>query len=284
MPSRSEIPKTIWMLWLQGLENAPWLVQQCVTSWQQQNPNWTVQILSRDNLHQFQPPGITQACWQRLSLQKQANLGRLQLLLNHGGVWADATTLCRKPLDAWIHNQCDQGFFAFANPGPDRPLSNWFLASRPGHPLTEAWLDKQLSYFESQPQAKHRSLLQRGTFRMLEKVCRTSKPLSQLWFHPGIGWLTGGQEPYFIAHYCFTRCVQDNKNLNAIWTKVPKISAEKAHLAKRLHARDQTGLNTTRNLAELMECDAPVYKLCWKSIQTHEGDNGLISQLLATTP
>lgn len=61
--------------------------------------------------------------------QKLSNWIRINLLDRHGDVWTDATCLCMQPLDEWIHDEARSGFFAFSKPGPDRLMSNWFLAS-----------------------------------------------------------------------------------------------------------------------------------------------------------
>ena len=37
----TDFPKTLWMLWLQGRENAP-EVQRCLRSWEHHNQGWTI--------------------------------------------------------------------------------------------------------------------------------------------------------------------------------------------------------------------------------------------------
>lgn len=123
-------PRTIHIYWAQGIDEAPEVVRLCVQSWRDRNPGWRVilwdeaaanGVLDRATM----PPG--------LKTTPYSDMLRTVLLLRHGGVWVDATVLCMKPLDAWfpvIMAQCD--FFAFSRPGPDREISSWFLASRPG--------------------------------------------------------------------------------------------------------------------------------------------------------
>ena len=41
------------------------------------------------------------------------------------------------------------GFFVFRNPGPDRQIENWFIASSPDHTLTSSWLNKYEQYLTS---------------------------------------------------------------------------------------------------------------------------------------
>jgi hypothetical protein len=44
------VEKTIWMLWLQGVENAPDLVKACKASWTRHNANWTIHFLRAETL------------------------------------------------------------------------------------------------------------------------------------------------------------------------------------------------------------------------------------------
>ena len=52
---------------------------------------------------------------------------RIEILHLHGGVWADATTICAKPLDEWLPERMGTGFFAFERPAQDRMIASWFL-------------------------------------------------------------------------------------------------------------------------------------------------------------
>ncbi len=44
------VPRTIWILWLQGRENAPELVKRCLRSWEYHNPGWTIRVLDAETL------------------------------------------------------------------------------------------------------------------------------------------------------------------------------------------------------------------------------------------
>ena len=57
------------------------------------------------------------------------------MLRQHGGVWADATSFCLRPLDDWLNAAYAAGFFAFRNPAKDRMMANWFIASEPDNAL-----------------------------------------------------------------------------------------------------------------------------------------------------
>lgn len=140
---RQDIPRIVWIFWAQGLEDAPALIHRCIASWREMNPGWDVRVLdqttAQDHVDMSDLPD-------NLPLRYRANLLRIRLLNAHGGVWADATLLCHRPLDDWLPLQAQAGFTAFGNPGPDRFLDNWFLVSVPGHPLVAAWADSYAAY------------------------------------------------------------------------------------------------------------------------------------------
>lgn len=144
--------KIIWILWLQGWHEAPPIVQSCLASWQVLNPGWEVRPIALDDvrilldLPDFSRKSITPASF--------SDLVRISLLNEFGGIWVDATVLCRRPLDDWIFPLLGEGFFAFSRPCEGRELSSWFLAvDRPAHPVVNAWHDCVRAYWGSRSQA-----------------------------------------------------------------------------------------------------------------------------------
>ena len=107
------IPKKIWFLWYQGLSQAPLVVIKCYESWKKYNPDWEVIFLDENNLKNYITLSLPKEKLCELSKNHQSNLTRLELLSKYGGVWADATSLCRVPLDNWLEDYTQAGFFAF---------------------------------------------------------------------------------------------------------------------------------------------------------------------------
>ncbi|MBU3077194.1 capsular polysaccharide synthesis protein [Sphingomonas quercus] len=132
-----DIPKIVWIFWAQGESAAPPLVRRCIRSWQERNPGWDVRVLTSETVGDYAdisdvPKG--------LALYMHADLLRLRLLAHHGGVWADATAFCHRPLDDWMPLLGGQtGFFVFGGPWHDRWIDNWFIAANPDSPLIQAW-------------------------------------------------------------------------------------------------------------------------------------------------
>jgi len=145
----SNIPKRIWFLWFQGIDHAPSLVKTCLDSWVHWNPDWDIEVLDETIVSEYLPdvfilykntPGMT--------LTSFSDLIRVNLLFHYGGVWVDSTTLCRKPLEAWLPIVAKHGFFSFSNPGRDRLIASWFIAAEKNNSLIEYWRYLSNNYWQ----------------------------------------------------------------------------------------------------------------------------------------
>jgi mannosyltransferase OCH1-like enzyme len=138
------IPKEIWIYWSHSEENAPFIVKQCIKSWRNHNPDWNIKVLNAESLNEYLLMPSLPEC---LPERYHANLIRTMLLNKYGGVWADATTYCHRPLSEWLPLLSFNGFFMFSNPSDDRDIENWFIASTPNHPLVSAWQNRLEKYY-----------------------------------------------------------------------------------------------------------------------------------------
>ena len=144
-----EVPrKTVWLLWLSGWDQAPWVARRVAAGWAARNPGWNVELLSEATVRLYLPhlPDIT------ATPQARSDQIRLHLLAEYGGVWADATLACMQPLDDWVEEAlAPSGVWAYHGTGwppPRRILrentlypASWFLVARPGNALVTAWRD-----------------------------------------------------------------------------------------------------------------------------------------------
>lgn len=185
------INKVIWICWLQGWEQAPWLVRKCLTSWQVHNPDWEIRAVDRRTVqwHVELPP----LQGKQITAASMSDIIRTLLLHEYGGVWVDATLLCRQPLDDWLPDAMRSGFFAFDRPGPERPLSSWFIACTEGHPLMAGWYSAVLQYWRERDETKQ----------------------------------------YFWFHYLFGDLCESDPLCDEAWSQVPKISAAGPHCILR---------------------------------------------------
>lgn len=176
------------MLWFQGWDVAPPIVQACLASWEKHNPDWDIRTLENGNLAAYVDldnvfPAVRNK-W--LPAAAQSDLIRVALLSRYGGVWVDGSVYCTRPLDDWLHHYMTAGFFAFERPGPDRMLSSWFLATVLSNPVIDFWLDATRAYWDGR-----------------------SRPHRYYWLHD-----------------LFAQIYQEYSEVRQIWDETPKIAAE----------------------------------------------------------
>lgn len=249
-------PRTIWFVWFQGMAQAPYVVRKCHESWVARNPSWRVVTLGENDLPALASVDYTSGNIAKLSRQHQADLLRLDLLAHHGGVWADATCFCVRPLDEWLVPRMQSGFFAFHRPQPDRIISNWFLAAQPGNVLVSRLFDWMLAHWRDHT---FRTDEREWLTKVLTRLLRRSAHTRGWWFSPVLrDWLA--VSPYFAFTYGFERLVGTDPECGAIWQRTPKVSAVEPHNLYR------AGLLLPPSAALRAEIDrreVPVYKAAW---------------------
>lgn len=131
-PRRRTWPRTLWNDW----DEAHTVPELLSGSWQSMTPGWEVRRVSQASSESLlDAEGYARVFESNLGVVHASDALRIELLCWHGGVWADATTLCTRPLDDWPPDAMGAGFFAFRCPEPERPLATWFLASERGGDL-----------------------------------------------------------------------------------------------------------------------------------------------------
>ena len=253
--------KTIWTLWLQGFENAPAPVKLCLESWQRRNAGWTVEPLDRRGLVERTDAGhIIDAGRDDISLEKVAAIGRLSLLARFGGVWADATVFCRQSLDEWLPAYTKDGFFAFRNPGRDRLMANWFIASNPDDVILANLRREFFSFWEQNYFSNQNSRFGRLTIRVLSKILRASPTRT-------VHWLSFVPRkilrvyPYSIFHYTFNMLALSNDDVRRQWTAARPLEATTALALLRLASQPD---GAAVAIERIDEPSSPVYKLDWR--------------------
>lgn len=251
------MPKVVWFLWFQGLHNAPYVVRKCHESWVARNPGWRVVTLDESTLSAYGSLDYSSGNIARLRPAHRSDLLRLDLLTHHGGVWADASCFCVQPLDDWLIPNAGSGFFAFNRPGPDRIISNWFLAAEPGNVLVSRLFSLMLGYWSDH---SFRGEQWRFLVAPLTRLLRRSPWTRAWWFsRPLRDWLA--LYPYYVFHYGFEKLVRDDPDCARVWGDTPKISADPPHHLYRAGLLPQASAALR---AEIDRREVPVYKMTWR--------------------
>lgn len=124
--------RTIWILWLQGMENAPRLVQKCYESVCRNKPDgFDVVLLTSENLDKYIQ--LPEFIWQKhrkgyIITQQLSDLIRLELLCTYGGCWMDATVFCSGKIPEYM---VSDNMFLFKTSSMENvvlKMSSWWLA------------------------------------------------------------------------------------------------------------------------------------------------------------
>lgn len=264
--SNKEFPKIIWFLWLQGIENAPYVVRKCETSWRVHNPGWKFIVLDEKNIGDyFDVNRVIKKNCKYITPQAMSDIVRINLLNNFGGVWADATCFCNKPLDDWLENYMDMGFFAFDTPGDDRAISSWFLSSRPESKITSRFCEEVNRYWLKNYFSNQNNRIGRFFYNHVHKRIRRSKYESMQFWLLFTVMKTFKVYPYFWFHYLFGLLIGKDKLFRQEWNSMKKYSADIPHVLQK------NGLFKPLSKQARIEIDnkqAPLYKLTWKYDET----------------
>jgi hypothetical protein len=270
------VPRTIWLLWFQGFDNAPYVVRKCHESWVTRNPTWRVINLDEASVPEFASVDYSAGNIGSLCLPHRADLLRLDLLSHHGGVWVDATCFCVQPLDDWLPANMESGFFAFDRPAPDRILSNWFLAAEPGALLVSRLFELMLDYWGNHSfRIDHEGLLS----KVLTRLLRGTAPTRGWWFKPVLkNWLA--VSPYYAFAYGFEKLVREDPEFARAWAQTPKLSADGPHRLLREIALRSPASSALRS--EIDRGEVPVYKTTWRNAEQGVPSGGILEYLLDT--
>jgi len=152
--------RKVWTCWLQGFDKAPAMVQACQESMRRYIKDREIIQLTYENYKDYVTlPEHIELKYERGQIPPAlfADLLRLEVLIQYGGTWMDATMFCTDPgllkKDSWLQEimDCDLFMFQALRKGDPRfyGISNWFITARRGSlplmvlrdVLTEYWQD-----------------------------------------------------------------------------------------------------------------------------------------------
>jgi hypothetical protein len=151
----NSIPKKVWTFW--DTPNPPEFVNKCIGTWKKHNPNYEVIVLHKENVSEYLPEVDFSKIKHihETSPEKYSDMVRLHILAKYGGIWSDASIICLKPYDTWIHSLQQKknsefvGFyidsFTLSEYKEKSPVvENWFFACVPKSLFVNDWLKEFL--------------------------------------------------------------------------------------------------------------------------------------------
>lgn len=149
----SNVPKHIWICWLQGIDSAPATVQLCFDSVQRFANDFEITLLNAENMLNYVtlPEDILEKYRMgRIPFAQFSDILRVSLLAQHGGIWMDATVLMTGSMPEYVTSS---NLFMFRGswlqPG-QTVASNWFLASAPQHPIMCNMQNLLIAYWQNE--------------------------------------------------------------------------------------------------------------------------------------
>ena len=133
----------IWILWMDGMENAPDVVQMCCRSVERNLKDREIVLLSEDNFRDYiQLPDFIEEKYRKgiISKTHMSDLIRLSLLIRYGGTWVDSTVFCTGGDIPPYMLGSDLFLFQDLKPGADghsQRISNWFMTASSHSPILE---------------------------------------------------------------------------------------------------------------------------------------------------
>lgn len=134
----SELPKIIWILWLQGWDNAPYLAQKARESWEKHNSGWEIKLVSLEDFSNGEIPYLNLIP----TNQAKSDAIRLYLLSTYGGVWADSSLICMRPLDDWLPEMiAPSSLWMYHGRGQncENMGCSWFMSSKTNSYSMKQW-------------------------------------------------------------------------------------------------------------------------------------------------
>lgn len=126
----------IWICWFQGMDNAPDIVRKCCESVKRNNPDKEIIIITSENLYNYiKFPDYIKEKWEKgiITNTHMTDLLRLELLIQYGGTWIDATVFCSSnKIPSYFFNS-DLFFYQLLKPGRDGNgiyVSSWFMSAK----------------------------------------------------------------------------------------------------------------------------------------------------------
>ena len=134
---KREYSKTIWTTWLQGIDQAPEIVQKCYKSIKDNSQGFDVVLLTDENFSEYVDiPDFMLEKYKSGIISKAhfSDVLRTYLMVQKGGIWLDSTALLTEKIPSYVF---EKNFFFFNHDFTREPSltfnSSWFIFSTKGN-------------------------------------------------------------------------------------------------------------------------------------------------------
>ena len=155
-----ETSNKVWTCWFQGMEKAPDLVKKCYESIKENLSDREIILITSENMEQYvQLPEYILDKWKSgvITNTHLTDLLRLELLINYGGLWLDATVFCSEQesnIPDYFFNS-DLFFYQSLKPGRDGKstyISSWLMSAKTNNKVLMATRELCYEYWKRENQ------------------------------------------------------------------------------------------------------------------------------------
>ena len=143
----NQAPKKIWTYWDNPIK-IPKTVELCIASWKKFHPEYEIVLLTKKNYKGYVtiPEELRTHHNFNDMPQRFADLVRIWVLAEHGGIWIDSTILLKGSVEDWLFPRYAEysGFYidSFTKKKNFPVIENWFFACNKGSPFIKKWRDE----------------------------------------------------------------------------------------------------------------------------------------------
>lgn len=182
----------IYSLWFQGVENAPEIVKKCLESLSLSFGDKFVLMNEETMFNYIDLPSFIIKKWKNKQIVPAnfSDIVRIQLLLQNGGFWFDATDLVMAPIPTEIK---EADFFMYITSPTIYThmfVQTCFMRAKKGDALIRMWRDLVFEYWKNEEKSAD----------------------------------------YFLVHMLFKFLVNNNEEAKVLFEKMPKIYQDGIHL------------------------------------------------------
>lgn len=193
--SNVKINHTIWILWWQGMENAPTLVKRCYESVLKNKPgDFDIVLLTEKNIEKY--ISLPEFIWDKykagiISTTHLSDIIRVELLCIYGGCWVDATVYCMSKIPTFMLNG---NMFLFKLYGvvtnPVLKMSSWWIYAQKNNKILSATRFMLQNYWKNENNIRN----------------------------------------YFLLHIMMSKIIDEDSSCKAIFNDIPYFNSGNAHV------------------------------------------------------